>query len=233
MDTILPWIEGNEQPGYVVRPNHLLLSKNTAFIGRDENNDICIGGVNRNIVSSSHAKIERHGEVLVLIDNKSTNGTFVNGERIESGKPFPLNGPDILIGLGVRSPEKAFLRFIDPNRTIRAPLLAHDSGQMRFFLEGYPLNLSGGQYRVLLYMYERQNDVCTREQLAILLWCERYTPDDLTHLDEFIRKLRNRLVGALPQSDDFEQLRNQVRANLIVTRRQLGYQLHIALPSNK
>ncbi len=50
-------------------------------------------------VSRRHAKIERNGTILSLIDLNSSNGTFVNGRRLASGQAYILrDGDEIRIG---------------------------------------------------------------------------------------------------------------------------------------
>jgi pSer/pThr/pTyr-binding forkhead associated (FHA) protein len=50
-------------------------------------------------VSRRHAKIERNGNILSLIDLNSSNGTFVNGRRLASGQAYILrDGDEIRIG---------------------------------------------------------------------------------------------------------------------------------------
>ena len=55
--------------------------KNIMQIGRDAGNDVVL---NSPTVSRFHAQIERVGQRHRLIDLRSTNGTFVNDERIET-----------------------------------------------------------------------------------------------------------------------------------------------------
>lgn len=47
-------------------------------------------------VSRLHAKIMRMETMLYLLDLNSTNGTFLNGERIESGKDYLLEKGDVV-----------------------------------------------------------------------------------------------------------------------------------------
>ena len=61
------------------------LSKNEIYIGRDINNDIVI---NDSEVSRKHARLILQAGGFVLEDMGSTNGTFVNGQR--------LMGPHVL-----------------------------------------------------------------------------------------------------------------------------------------
>ncbi|MDX1600356.1 MAG: FHA domain-containing protein [Anaerolineales bacterium] len=70
------------------------LNKDSLTIGRDVTNDIVIADAE---VSRQHARINRTPGGHVLEDLGSTNGTFVNGERLVS--PRVLN-PGDLVGLG-------------------------------------------------------------------------------------------------------------------------------------
>ncbi len=48
-------------------------------------------------VSRRHAKLERRGRRLYLVEDLgTTNGTFVNGERISPGEPVEVNAGDLL-----------------------------------------------------------------------------------------------------------------------------------------
>jgi hypothetical protein len=85
------------------------INKDVSLIGRDVTNDIVLGDSE---VSRQHSRLSRTPGGFVLEDMGSTNGTFVNGERLMS--PSVLN-PGDLIGIGetvtmtfdVTSPESA------------------------------------------------------------------------------------------------------------------------------
>ncbi len=70
------------------------LTKEVSLIGRDVANDVVVGDAE---VSRQHARITRTPGGYVLEDLGSTNGTFVNGERLTT--PRVLN-PGDLIALG-------------------------------------------------------------------------------------------------------------------------------------
>lgn len=61
-------------------------------IGRDPGNPIALP--NDTNVSRRHATLRNEGGQFVIIDNDSSNGTFVNGVRIASQTPTPLRSGD-------------------------------------------------------------------------------------------------------------------------------------------
>jgi pSer/pThr/pTyr-binding forkhead associated (FHA) protein len=63
-------------------------------IGRSEDNDLVVP---ETAVSRHHARLEQQGESWVIHDCGSSNGVFLNGERLVS--PQPLCGGDV-IGIG-------------------------------------------------------------------------------------------------------------------------------------
>jgi hypothetical protein len=82
-------IDQGPQPGQT-----FILSKDSLTIGRDPHNDITISDPQ---VSRQHARIVRQGDLMVLEDVGSTNGTFANGVRLIG--PHALTNGDV-IGLG-------------------------------------------------------------------------------------------------------------------------------------
>lgn len=72
-------------------------------IGRDADNDICLG--DDTFMSGHHARLEVRPEGPWLVDLASTNGTFVNGQRV-TGDRSVRRGDRIQVGstvLEVRS----------------------------------------------------------------------------------------------------------------------------------
>jgi thioredoxin reductase (NADPH) len=83
----LIFIEG-AQRGQAIR-----LTFDKAWFGRQASCDFVLQGED---ISRVHFSIERRGADYVLVDNKSTNGTFVNGVRAEAVTLAP--GFDIVVG---------------------------------------------------------------------------------------------------------------------------------------
>ncbi len=67
------------------------LGAGVVTIGRAPDNQLSL---NDGQASSHHAEIRPGGQGYILIDRGSTNGTFVNEQRIDSNVPRPLNAGD-------------------------------------------------------------------------------------------------------------------------------------------
>jgi len=77
------------------QPNQIFeLTRDTVTIGRDVTNDIAI---NDSEVSRHHARMIRSGTGYTIEDLRSTNGTFVNRQRVTG--PYALSNGD-MIGMG-------------------------------------------------------------------------------------------------------------------------------------
>lgn len=76
-------------PSFVViepkqRRGQTFTLSNTLTIGRVDDNDIII--TDDSFVSSHHARIEIRPDSVWVVDMKSTNGTFVNGQRVSDAR---------------------------------------------------------------------------------------------------------------------------------------------------
>lgn len=188
-----------------VQPAEYVLNGSVCAIGRAPECQIVI--VRRQVVSRTHARIERVGTRYVLHDAGSVNGTFVNEQPITG--PYMLKDRD-LIGFGAGTP---LLRFIDPDPTARVSgRLRYDEGAMVFRLDERPIDLTPTQLRLMLHLYRHGGTVCTRESCAQAIWGRDYDPGmDADALDRTLNMLRARLRDVDPTAD------------LIQTRRGLGY----------
>ncbi|MFB0536565.1 MAG: FHA domain-containing protein [Anaerolineae bacterium] len=74
-----------------------ILHKDVVTIGRDPASDIILAFP---VVSRRHARLEKEGGIYKIVDLGSTNGTFVNGQRIKPAKVL-ANGDIVRIGDGL------------------------------------------------------------------------------------------------------------------------------------
>jgi FHA domain/EAL domain len=96
--THYPWLEYLPEGGDRVKKTQL--DKDTFTIGRSDTADVPIDSTR---VSREHAQIFRKKDKYLIRDLQSTNGTFVNGKRIEEAE---LSAGDVIV---VADTEFAFL----------------------------------------------------------------------------------------------------------------------------
>lgn len=77
-----------EREGYASKM--IPITRDIITIGRDPKRDIPIAGEK---ISRNHAQIEREADGTFTVIDLSTNGTFMNGERLEHNKAFEITGP--------------------------------------------------------------------------------------------------------------------------------------------
>ena len=164
-------------------------------------------------------------DVFFFTDLDSTNGTFLNGERLTSQQERRLRDQD-LIGM---AGDQVVFRFLDPVKTITidssSPIpavpranteLVVDSGSRDVTVRGEKLTppLSKKEFDVLELLYLGRGNAVSRDEIAKAGWPER--PDgDVTpeEIDQYIRRLRRRIEE------------NPSSPKLIVTLRGHGYRI--------
>ena len=101
-------------PAGLPRPaRRIQINKDVTSLGREPGIEVEINSAAA-VVSRRHAEIRRQGENYLLVDLGSSNGTFLNGRRIEKPELLRHNdrielgpgGPTILVHETVYSPEK-------------------------------------------------------------------------------------------------------------------------------
>jgi adenylate cyclase len=82
----------------VSEPREYTLKPGVLRVGRDENSDVVVSD---NLVSRAHAEIQLDaaGRHVAITDLGSTNGTYVNHQRLPASKPYVLR-PDDAIRIG-------------------------------------------------------------------------------------------------------------------------------------
>lgn len=187
---VLVMIEGN------MLHHQWLMEKDAIIIGRD---DVCDVVIPERKISRQHLKIFRQQSDFYIEDLNSSNGTWLNGKKLE-GTSALFDGDEINLS------GEASLRFFGPDTTITlpSPVPIHIGGRLRLDREARrvfigdkeidpPLSLP--QYRLLELLYISGGNVCTRDAVIDAVW-----PDALGDgvseqaIDALVRRLRDRLT---------------------------------------
>lgn len=181
------------------------LTGDCVMIGRAVSNDIVITSKR---VSREHACIRRDGWRRILEDLESTNGTFLNTERIVTGREL-RDRDRIEIG------DVAFI-FHDPDITFRDsifPDLELDTSAGVVRVNRQIVELSAKEFVLLAYLHVRINEVCSKDEIAHTVWPE-YESDVYDYqIENLVRRLRAK-IETDPSSPQ-----------LLLTIRGLGYKL--------
>lgn len=182
-----------------------LLSGETTTIGRALENEIVITSKR---VSREHARLVRDGWRVVLEDLGSTNGTFLNDERVL--EPIALHDGDcIKIG-------DVALAFHDPDITYRDtlfPTLEVDVAAGVVRIDRRVVTLSSKEFVLLAYLYEHSGQVCSKDDIAAAVWPE-YQADVYDYqVENLMRRLRTKLEP------------DPANPHVLLTVRGLGYKL--------
>jgi predicted component of type VI protein secretion system len=155
-------------------------------------------------VSRLHARLELDHEQITVIDLNSTNGTYVNGERLLPGQPRRLRAGD-KIDFG----HACTVEFDDPGTTaqmlaVQVPTigLALDEDSAQVMINGQQLQppLSPGQFTLLALLAKHEGCVVTREDLRAYVWGPDEVVTDQT-IDALVSRLRKRLDEADPEHE--------------------------------
>ncbi len=131
-----------------------------------------------------------------LEDTGSTNGTFVNGRRLDAGEAYRLRAGDEVSFANICRwifDDPVTTTQIDPVQLPR-PGLEIDQDAARVLVGGVPLYppLSPNQFSLLAVLYENAGRIVTREEICESVWG---TEEDITDqtIDALVSRLRKRL----------------------------------------
>lgn len=175
-------------------------------IGRAVENDIVI--TSRRI-SREHARLRRDGWRVILEDLGSTNGTFLNNERVLTA--VQLRDEDqIKIG-------DVVLTFHDPNITVRDtpfPNLEVDAAAGVVRVDRHLVDLSAKEFALLTYLHAHCGEVCSKDEIAQAVWPEYQEQGVYDYqVENLVRRLRSKIET------------NPSDPQLVITMRGLGYKL--------
>jgi hypothetical protein len=145
-------------------------------IGREPSSTIRIDSL---YVSRKHARIEQDTELAVLVDLGSSNGTSLNGERVEG--TARLSAGDI-VRIGDVTLECLAEDLTDGStRTLTAkrPEAPPPPDLLRVDVQAYEVyvgeeklerRLSAQEFELLSYLYTNRERVCQRQELGDAIW---------------------------------------------------------------
>ena len=181
------------------------LEGEVTMIGRAVESDIVITSKR---VSREHTRIRREGWRVVVEDMGSTNGTFLNDERVLS--PTALRDSD-RIGIS-----DVTLVFHDPDITYRdtaLPDLEVDVAAGVVRVDRRVVALAPKEFALLAHLYERRGQVCSKDEIGAAVWPEYQEAVYDYQIENLVRRLRSKLE---PDPAD---------PQLLLTVRGLGYVL--------
>lgn len=151
-------------------------------------------------VSRLHAQCTSDHLNIYLEDMNSTNGTFVNGRRLEPGEQYRLRAGDM-----VSFAQVCTWVFDDPATTAQVdrveirPGLNIDYAAARVTVGGNPLlpPLSPNQFALLSLLYDNPERIVARDEVVEYVWGVDEDVSDQT-IDALVSRLRRRLNDADP-----------------------------------
>lgn len=160
-------------------------------------------------VSREHARMSLEGRRWLVEDLGSTNGTFLNGERV-LGRRELRDGDSLKVG------EVNFL-FHDPDTTTSenpVPNLEVDAAAGVVRVNRKPVSLSPKEYLLVAYLYERRGQVCSKDEIGHSVWPEYEAGGIFDYqIENLVRRLRTRIET------------DPANPQLLFTVRGLGYKL--------
>jgi pSer/pThr/pTyr-binding forkhead associated (FHA) protein len=181
------------------------LEQTITRLGRAVENEVVI--VSKR-ASREHAHIRRDGRHVFLDDLGSTNGTFLNGERV-LGSMQLRDGDEISVG-------EVVFTFHDPDTTTRETPFPElevnvEAGVVR--LNRHAIQLSPKEFSLLAYLYDNRGKVCSKDEIGRTVWSEYQAGIYDYQIENLVRRLRTKI-----ESDANMPI-------LLITVRGLGYKL--------
>ncbi len=195
--------------------------KDAISIGRDGANDIIIA---HSLASRRHARLDHDENGFSIYDLESTNGTYVNGERIQDG--CLLHHQDQIIIADT------VITFQDPEATVKGALppevlravreqeqarereeLVVDSYAKAVYIKGELLQppLTVKEFQLLELLYQRTGQIVSKNDIAEVVW--DYEVFDYNAIDALIYRLRQRIEP------------EPTNPRYLITQRGFGYRL--------
>jgi DNA-binding response OmpR family regulator len=163
---------------------HALTDKVTR-IGRAVENEIVVSSKR---ISREHACVRREGWRVVLEDLGSTNGTFLNGQRITDVVQL-RDGDQIKVG-------DVLFVFHDPDVTYQdtvLPELEMDIAAGLVRVNRQIVELAPKEFDLLAHLFSRTGLVCSKDEIGTAVWPEYQDGVYDYQIENLVRRLRTKL----------------------------------------
>ena len=145
------------------------IERDITTLGRNPGCDLVL---DLKYISRVHAQIEHtNGDRYVLVDQGSTNGSFINGRRVEGSQALESGDH---IALGDVSITFLSATSFDASRTVPIPddsPVRCDSATREAWIKGEKTpRLSVQEFELLLLLGSQYGRVRTRDELAMAIW---------------------------------------------------------------
>jgi len=161
------------------------LNHDKTIIGRAVECDIVITSKR---VSREHTQIRRDGWRIFVEDLGSTNGTFLNHDRLMEAKQL-RDGDQIQVG-------DVLFTFKDPDVTHQEtplPELEVDVAKGVVRMNRQPVSLAPKEFSLLAFLYERNGAICSKDEIGLAVWPEYQEGVYDYQIENLVRRLRSKL----------------------------------------
>jgi pSer/pThr/pTyr-binding forkhead associated (FHA) protein len=162
-------------------------------LGRDGANDVVI---DHPLASRRHARFERTADGFFIYDLESTNGTYLNEERIAGSRQLH-NHDQVIIAdtvITFQDPEATVKGVLPPEllRAVREELRV-DSRSKEVLIKGRLLDppLTVKEFQLLELLYDRRGQVISKDEIARGVW--DYEVFDYNAIDALVYRVRQRI----------------------------------------
>lgn len=181
----------------------------TLRIGRAPTCDLV---VDHHRVSRRHAELHNTNDGPALVDLESTNGTYLNGKRVDPSVAHPLRDEDL-----VQIANVLVLRIHDPAGTTvggtTKPYLSSrlwlDPATQQVYVQRKAITppLPVQQFQLLQMLHAAEGAIVTRDAIAFALWPDAAGGVNEAMIDNTVARLRRRLKETNSGTDMIETVR--------------------------
>ncbi len=161
------------------------LTGEVTMIGRAVENEIVVSSKR---ISREHACVRREGWRAILEDLGSTNGTFLNGQRLTESAQL-RDGDQIKVG------DVQFV-FHDPDVTYQdtaLPELEMDVPAGLVRVNRQLVDLAPKEFELLAYLITRAGLVCSKDEIGTAVWPEYHDGVYDYQIENLVSRLRTKL----------------------------------------